>query len=383
MRNTKWSDQDHAFMAEALRLAERGLYTSEPNPRVGCVLVSNGEVVGRGWHQTAGKAHAEVNAIADAGSFARGACAYVTLEPCSHQGKTPPCVNALIEAGVTRVVGAMVDPNPLVSGKGYALLEEAGIAVQWGLLEEQSRALNPGFIKRMSAQRPYVRLKVAMSLDGRTAMASGESQWITGEPARADVQKLRARSSAVLTGLGTVKLDDPGLILREGELHTEYADLAIARQPLRVVLDPQTKLSGQEKLFHLPGRCVYFAGKGAALPRQITDNDSVLVQAMDLDHAQHFDLDQVLCTLAEQGCNEVLVEAGASLLGAFVAQNCWDELVVYMAPKLMGSKARPLLVLPFEEMSDSVALCLAETVMVGDDLRLRYVNRSAKNIGEK
>lgn len=263
--SASFSAADHRCMARALRLAERGLYTTDPNPRVGCVLVRDGHVVGEGWHRRAGEPHAERNALAAAGDAARGATAYVTLEPCSHHGRTPPCTQGLIEAGVARVVAAMSDPNPLVAGDGLAMLHEAGIETQVGLLEADAEVLNPGYLQRMRHGRPYVRCKLAMSLDGRTAMASGESQWITSEAARRDVQLLRARSSAILTGIGTVLADDPSMTVRlpADELFGVDSDDYL-RQPLRVVLDTRLRTPPRARMLNLPGRTLLVCGEGAS-----------------------------------------------------------------------------------------------------------------------
>lgn len=368
------SDQqilDSRMMARALQLAHRGLYTTEPNPRVGCVLVHGGEIVGEGWHARAGEGHAEVNALAQAGKRAHGATAYVTLEPCSHIGKTPPCADALIDAGVTRVVAAMQDPNPLVAGKGLARLEQAGIAVECGLLEVEARALNPGFIKRMQTGMPFVRIKLAMSLDGRTAMANGESQWITGPDARADVQRLRARSGAVISGADAVLLDDSALTVRAAELGLPEAEAAAAaaRQPLRVLVDGRLRVPLENRLFReagpllvacklLRGRVQGYVFAGAEL---LTLPDAA---------QEYVDLKALLLELAKRDCNEVLVESGARLAGAFLNAGLVDELVVYMAPRLLGSRARPLLDLPFDNMAQAMQLDVTDMRVVGRDWRI-------------
>jgi len=377
MTNTKtvWAQQDTAYMAEAIQLAWKGLYTTEPNPRVGCILVKNGKVVGRGWHQKAGEGHAEVNAIKNAGSQAKGSTAYVTLEPCSHFGKTPPCANALIQAGVIRVVSAMKDPNPEVSGSGFGLLQKAGVQVESGLLESQAQALNLGFIKRMNTERPFVRIKMAMSVDGRTAMASGESQWITGPAAREDVQRLRARSSAVISGIGTIICDDAALTVRASELGLDHADEIAKRQPLRVVLDSDAQISGRAKLFASQGPILLVVSSDARVSEVISQYSNVSVFRLPADtkgHVENNSIEVVLAELARRGCNEVLVEAGASLAGSFIRENCWDELVLYIAPKLMGSSARPLANFPMEFMSEAKSLQLKDMRVVGDDIRLTY-----------
>lgn len=359
-----WTEQDYRYMAKALQLAKGGLYSTDPNPRVGCVLTRHGEVVGSGYHVRAGEPHAEVYALQQAGEQARGATAYVTLEPCSHQGRTPPCADALITAGVSKVVVAMQDPNPQVAGNGLRRLSEAGVAVSVGLLAAQAQALNPGFVRRMETGRPWVRVKLAMSLDGRTAMHSGQSQWITGEPARRDVQRLRARSSAILTGIATVLADDPALTVRQ--LDRSPGEVTPLRQPLRVILDSQGRLPEQANVLQQPGRTLWVTRQ----PRLIRGAD--LLQAA-LNEQGRVDLDWLLRHLATQEqCNEVLVEAGAELAGALLAADLVDELVVYMAPTLLGSSARPLLHLPLDEMSQQRRLQLTDLRQLGDDLRLTY-----------
>lgn len=361
---------DQALMARAIRLAERGLYTTEPNPRVGCVLVRDGRIVGEGWHVRAGEGHAEVNALRQAGELARGAAAYVTLEPCSHFGKTPPCADALVAAGVSRVVAAMQDPNPQVAGRGLQRLREAGVEVQCGLLEAEARQLNPGFIKRMQQGLPWVRLKLAMSLDGRTAMASGESQWITGPQARADVQRLRARSGAIISGADSVLLDDSALTVRAAELglEPELAAQIAQRQPLRVLVDGRLRVPLQRRLFREPGpvlvACADTQGRAADYQAQ-----QVELLALSTD-AGRVDLPQLLAELAGRGCNEVLVESGAALAGAFWQAGLVDELVVYMAPRLLGSNARPLLQLPFDAMAQAEDLQIIDLRALGRDWRI-------------
>ena len=372
------SQLDEFYMARALKLAERGLYTTEPNPRVGCVLVRAGEIIGEGWHRKAGEGHAEVEALAAVKGSAEGSTAYVTLEPCSHQGKTGPCCVALVEAGVKRVVAAMLDPNPLVAGRGFRYMEEAGVEVKFGVLESQARALNPGFIKRMETGLPYVRIKLAMSVDGRTAMASGESQWITGPAARSDVQKLRARSSAIVTGIGTVLDDDPSMTVRAEQLaaiseHVSVEEV-VSRQPLRVVLDSDFKTPADAKIVSQPGK-VWVVGAGE-LPLSAIGRAELKQLAND---EGRIDLHELLKSLAENECNEVLVEAGAVLSGAFLQAGLVDELVIYMAPKLLGSSARPLMALPgMEKMADQVELSITETRSVGDDWRINAIVRGSQ-----
>lgn len=366
----EWSAADRSWMSRALMLAERGLYTTEPNPRVGCVLVADGEVVGEGWHVRAGEGHAEVNALAQAGERARGATAYVTLEPCSHFGKTPPCADALIKAGVSRMVAAMQDPNPQVAGNGLQRLREAGIAVECGLLEEQARALNPGFIKRMQQGLPWVRVKLAMSLDGRTAMASGESKWITGPAARADVQRLRARSGAVVSGADSVLLDDSALTVRASELGlpSDEAAAAAERQPLRVLVDSLRRVPLEQRFFREAGPSLVISTSAEQAADDYLAAGSELLAVPGADGK--VDLQAVLQTLAARGCNEVLVEAGAGLSGAFWRAGLVDELIVYMAPRLLGSQARPLMQLPFESMSEAMDVAITDMRAIGQDWRI-------------
>ncbi|MEJ6654920.1 MAG: bifunctional diaminohydroxyphosphoribosylaminopyrimidine deaminase/5-amino-6-(5-phosphoribosylamino)uracil reductase RibD [Pseudomonas sp.] len=361
---------DRRLMARAIQLAAKGIYTTEPNPRVGCVLARDGEIVGEGWHVRAGEGHAEVNALAQAGERACGATAYVTLEPCSHFGKTPPCADALINAGVSRVVAAMQDPNPQVAGQGLARLRAAGIEVDCGLLESDARDLNPGFIKRMQQGLPWVRLKLAMSLDGRTAMASGESQWITGPQARADVQRLRARSGAVISGADSVLLDDSALTVRAVELglDAELAQAAAARQPLRVLVDGRLRVPLQQRLFREAGPVLV----ACTDPQQrAADYLAQQIELLTLPGAEgKVDLAALLRELAQRGCNEVLVESGAGLAGAFWRAGLVDELIVYMAPRLLGSRARPLLELPFDEMAEAMDLDVTDMRVIGGDWRI-------------
>ncbi len=362
---------DYAYMARAIRLAERGLYTTHPNPRVGCVLVRDGKIVGEGFHRCAGEPHAERNALAEAGERGRGATAYVTLEPCCHHGRTPPCSDGLIEAGVARVVVAMTDPNPRVSGEGIAQLEAAGIRVDQGLMRDQALALNPGFIARMTRGRPFVRCKLAMSLDGRTAMASGESKWITGAAARQDVQRLRARSDAIVTGIGTVLADDPSMNVRlEAAELPGVASADYLLQPLRVILDPDLQISPAARVLNLPGTTlVATASEDEARRQPLLAVGAELVQLPR--QGMGIDLDRLMETLARRGVNEVLIESGPTLAGASVAAGVVDELVIYVAPVLMGSDARGLLNLPaLTQMKDRIALEILDLRMVGADLRI-------------
>ncbi|SCZ55024.1 bifunctional diaminohydroxyphosphoribosylaminopyrimidine deaminase/5-amino-6-(5-phosphoribosylamino)uracil reductase RibD [Thiohalomonas denitrificans] len=356
-----FTTDDHRHMARAIELAGRGLCTTDPNPRVGCVLVRDGRVVGEGWHEIAGGPHAEVVALRSAGEAARGATAYVTLEPCSHHGKTGPCSDALIEAGVSRVVSAMQDPNPRVAGEGLERLHGQGVDVAVGLMQPQAEALNPGFVMRMRNGRPFVRGKLAMSLDGRTAMASGESLWITGEAARRDVQRLRARSSAVVSGIGTVLSDDPSLNVRlEGQ----------ERQPLRVVLDPRLSMPETAKMLTLPGKTLVVTAASPDDAWERLEARGAEVVALP-DGPDRIDLPAMLRLLAEREINEVLLETGAILSGAMLRAGFIDELVVYMAPRLMGDSARGLFRLPgLDAMADTLDLEIDDIRAVGRDWRI-------------
>ena len=361
-------DCDQQYMRRAIELAYRGLYTTAPNPRVGCVLVRDGVVIGEGWYIRAGEGHAEVNAL-KAAVDASGATAYVTLEPCSHHGKTPPCCQGLINAGVARVVVGMEDPNPLVAGRGNQALRDAGIAVTVGVLEDEAKAINPGFIKRMVAGLPLVRCKLAMSLDGRTAMASGESQWITGPGARADVQRLRARSCAVLSGVDTVIDDDAALTVRAEQLAMANAEQITRRQPLRVVLDSSLRLPPSAKLLQQSGPVLIVAAQADAARQQALEQAGAEVIYLPANDGK-VDLPAVLKLLAERQCNEVLVEAGATLAGSFMQAGLIDELTVYMAPTLLGSDARPLLNLPLETMAQQQRLQITAITPVAEDWRI-------------
>ncbi|MFZ0256897.1 MAG: bifunctional diaminohydroxyphosphoribosylaminopyrimidine deaminase/5-amino-6-(5-phosphoribosylamino)uracil reductase RibD [Gammaproteobacteria bacterium] len=360
------ANEDRRHMARALELAKKGLYTTDPNPRVGCVLVRDTHVLGEGWHEYAGGPHAEINALARAGESAHGATAYVTLEPCCHQGLTGPCTEALIRAGVRRVVAAMVDPNPQVAGQGLRALEAGGIVVECGLLEREARKLNVGFVSRMQRGRPFVRCKLAMSLDGRTAMATGESQWITGAPARQDVQRLRARSSAILTGIGTVLADDPSLNVRWQELDESSPPL---RQPLRIVLDPQLQISPRAKLLQLPGRTLIVTTSDSAQRRiELLAAGAEIVSLPGTPDA--IDLSALMSLLADRAANEVLLESGATLSGAMLRAGLIDELVIYAAPLLLGSGARGLFQLPeLRRMEQRIALKINDIRAVGKDWR--------------
>jgi len=367
---------DHAWMARALQLARKGLYSTHPNPRVGCIIVRDGERVGEGWHVRAGEPHAEVHALRQAGDRARGATAYVTLEPCSHHGRTPPCAEALVKAGVARVVAAMRDPNPLVVGRGLERLRSVGIEVASGVLEGEARELNIGFVKRMEHGLPYLRAKLAMSLDGRTAMANGESQWITGPAARAEVQRLRARSSAVLTGADTVLMDDARLTVRAAELglDAEQTDLALQRPPLRVLVDGRQRVPLDAPFFQAGPVLVTSASSARAETYRAAGHE-----LLALANAEgRVDLPALLAALAERGANEVLLEAGPRLAGAFAALGLIDEYQIFVAAKFLGSSARPLLDLPLERMSEARELKILDIRAVGDDWKICAVPSAAQ-----
>jgi diaminohydroxyphosphoribosylaminopyrimidine deaminase/5-amino-6-(5-phosphoribosylamino)uracil reductase len=356
-----FSAVDHEHMARAIQLAARGMNTTDPNPRVGCVIVKDKRVIGEGWHVRAGEAHAEVHALQQAGAEAKGATVYVSLEPCCHHGRTPPCSDALIAAQVERVVVAMQDPNPQVAGNGMRQLQEAGLQVELGLLEAQAKALNPGFIQRMQMRRPFVRNKLAMSLDGRTAMADGESKWITGEAARQDVQRLRARSSAIMTGVGTVLADDPALTVRLPD--TE-------RQPLRVIIDTNLSTPLTARVLNEPGQTLIMtANADLDMHESLREAGAEVLQVGN--EGQAIDLRMALEKLAERKINEVLLETGATLSGAMLEAQLIDEMVIYMAPLLMGDVARGLYHLPhLQRMADRIELDIRDVRTVGKDLRI-------------
>ena len=403
------SERDFEYLRESVTLAERGLFTTTPNPRVGCVIVRRGRVLGRGWHAWHGEAHAEIDAIRDAGGDVAGATVYVSLEPCTVHGNTPPCADALIAAGVQRVLAAARDPDPRVNGRGLQRLRAAGIETEIAELPE-ALLLNAGHRRRMTAGRPLIRIKTAASLDGRTAMASGESQWITGAAARRDVQYWRARSCALVTGIGTVLADDPRLTVRD----ESYAVGGRLRPPLRVILDSRMRTSPEARLFsedgpvliahagseslaargegaaphpshagHRPGRGEYTASPGKRGRAGWTGGELQAESGCGLlEHPQaefvqcgagRVNLRDLMSLLAGRGCNEVLVEAGPTLSGALIGEELWDELVLYLAPRLLGSTARPLIHREIERLGDAVSGRIEECVRVGEDLRLRLV----------
>ena len=353
-------DTAHTFyMQRAIALAKQGLYSTRPNPSVGCVLVNHPQIVGEGYTAPYGGSHAEVYALRQAGTQARGATAYVTLEPCAHYGQTPPCANALVNAGVSRVVMASLDPNPLVAGKGQSILQAAGIDTVVGVLEQQARALNKGFLQVMAGGRPYVRLKMAASLDGRTAMASGESKWITGAEARLDVQHWRALSGAVITGINTVLADDPALTVRQlpDDYSGENHPIEKVAQPLRVVLDRQSRFPVQAQLLNQPEKLLLVG----------TQPDI----AKSVEHWPDMPLPHLLNELKiRKQIYDVLVEAGPTLAAEFLRQGLVDELIIYLAPTLLGSNARPMFNLSLSQMSEQYRLQLCEMQQVGVDIRL-------------
>ncbi len=352
---------DHQFMAHALRLAEQGLFSTMPNPRVGCVIVKENKIVGEGAHLKVGEPHAEVFAIRQAGEQAMGATAYVTLEPCNHAGRTPPCSQAIINAGITKVIFAMQDPNPQVSGSGLAHLQSHQIEVAMGLMEAQALALNPGFISRMTRNMPFVRSKIAASLDGKTALKNGESKWITGEAARLDVQHWRARSCAILTGAGTVLADNPSMTVRE---------LSINRQPLKVIVDSQLQTPVNANILQGGNVLIAFAGDSQNNAKQLLKTGAELLCIPNDDGK--LCLKTLLSHLASQQINEVQCEGGEGLNGALMAQNLIDELIIYYAPKLMGGTAKGMFAMPeFTSMNQAIALDILDVRQIGADIRLR------------
>ncbi len=359
---TTFTPADSAHMARALQLAARGLYSAHPNPMVGCVVVAGDEVVGEGWHERAGEEHAEINALREAGARAAGATVYVSLEPCAHHGKTPPCAEALVEAGVARVVAAMEDPYSEVAGRGLEYLRNAGIETAVGLMESAATALNEGFVSRVKHGRPFVRMKVATSIDGATAMDSGESQWITGTAARRDVQKLRARSGAVMTGIGTVLADDPSLTVRDEGIDTHGV------QPLRVVLDTHLRMPLAATMLTLPGETLVCCVAGSD-PTQLKKAGAEVIEFGG--HGGVVNVFEVLAALTERGVNDVLVEAGPRVTGYLVQKDLVDELVIYQAPHIMGSNTREMFDTPeWKVLGDHKSLEIVDVRRVGHDMRI-------------
>ncbi len=354
-------NDDYQFMARALRLARRGMYTTTPNPRVGCVIVGNGRVVAEGWHEKAGSAHAEAAALGHAGDAARNATVYVSLEPCSHQGRTPPCADALIRAGVGRVVVAMHDPNPMVSGAGIQRLRDAGIPVECGVLEAQARELNVGYVSRMTRGKPWMRVKIASGLDGKTALENGASQWITSAPARRDAHRWRARSCAIMTGIGTLTEDDPRLTVRE---------VQTPRQPLRIVVDSRLRVVPGSKIFAGGSVLIATASSDEAKIARLTALGAEVLVLPD-QHGK-VDLQRLVAELASRGINEVLVEAGINLHTALLRAGAVDELLLYYAPKLLGARGRGMFDLGgLTNMDEVPELDVTELRQIGPDIRLR------------
>lgn len=364
--------QDEYYMARALKLAQRGRFTTHPNPNVGCVIVKDGEIVGEGYHQRAGEPHAEVHALRMASEKAKGATAYVTLEPCSHHGRTPPCCDALIAAGVARVVAAMQDPNPQVAGRGLYRLQQAGIDVSHGLMMSEAEQLNKGFLKRMRTGFPYIQLKLGASLDGRTAMASGESQWITSPQARRDVQRLRAQSHAILTSSATVLADDPALTVRWSELDEQTQGLypqQNLRQPVRIVIDSQNRVTPEHRIVQQPGETWF-----ARTQEDSREWPETVRTLLIPEHKGHLDLVVLMMQLGKQQINSIWVEAGPTLAGALLQAGLVDELIVYIAPKLLGNDARGLCTLPgLEKLADAPQFKFKEIRHVGPDVCLHLV----------
>jgi len=386
---------DATFMARAIQLAKKGHYTTSPNPRVGCVLVNyhhgEGLIIGEGFHQRAGEGHAEVNAIAAAKKYypelLKGATAFVTLEPCSHFGRTPPCAQGLIEVGVARVVAAMVDPNPQVSGNGLAMLEQAGITVEHGVLEAEANALNPGFIKRMQHNLPYVRCKLAASLDGKTAMQSGESKWITSSDARADVQRLRAQSCAIISGADSILTDNAKMTVRWAELGALKSNYpqAEVRQPVRVVIDSKRRLTPELAFFSESSNVILVRANDASNASENLSGSSLenlpswphFVEQVSLPTVTNTQGEEKICLtallelLAQRGFNELLIESGAKLAGAFIEQDLVDELILYQAPTLMGGDGKSLVEMPaVTALVQAKKLAISDIRMVGSDIRL-------------
>ena len=364
---TTFTAQDEMYMARAIELAKKGRFTTTPNPNVGCVLVKDNHIIGEGFHQLAGQGHAEANALAVAGENAKGATAYVTLEPCSHYGRTPPCAEGLKAAGVVKVIAAMVDTNPQVAGKGLKILSDAGIEVAFGLLEPQARALNLGFFKRMEQGLPYVTCKMAASIDGKTALKNGQSKWITGSAARQDVQLHRAQSCAILTGADTVITDDAKLNVRLSELPQALPTELPLRQPVRVIIDSQNRLTPELAVFNIESEIIIFTtkvDKSTQWPH--------FVRHIEVPQQNNkVNLTSVLAHLAKLQFNHVYLEAGATLAGKMTELNLIDEYIFYLAPKLMGCDAKSLVnFAPLTDMQNTVNLTFKECVKIGDDLRI-------------
>jgi len=352
---------DYECMAKALQLARKGLATTHPNPRVGCVIARDGQVVGTGWHEKAGEPHAEVFALRGAGEKAAGSTVYVTLEPCSHAGRTPPCVDALVKAKVARVVLAAKDPNPSVNGNGIRLLQQAGIEVLSGLMEKQAEELNAGFMKRMREGRPWVRVKLAQSMDGHVALANGSSQWISGDESRADVQRWRARSDGILTGIGTVLADDPSLNVRDWE---------VERQPARIVIDSHWRTPREARLLGLPGRVLIAGLQDRPVPDALQDTGAGFLRVPAFEG--RVDMRVVLRELGLREFNEIQVEAGATLCGTLLQRGLADELLIYQAPAILGGTAMSPFAWPrLDNMDDRVHLEWVDSRRIGRDLRLR------------
>ncbi len=364
-----FTTQDHLMMQKAILLAKQGIYTTAPNPNVGCVLVKNGKIIGEGAHLKAGEPHAEVHALRQAGKEAQGATAYVTLEPCSHYGRTPPCAEGLIKAGVKKVICAMVDPNPQVAGRGLAMLNEAGIETASGLLEADARALNPPFLTRMETGKPFVQLKMAASLDGKTALKNGVSQWITSKEARQDVQRYRAQSGAILSTAKTVIDDDASLNVRWSDLppsiQENYQQAAI-RQPMRFILDRQHALTSDLKLFQASGEVVTISSQNI---HPIVTSENHIQCCVDDDQ---LNLKEVVNKISRDfNVNHIWVEAGATLAASMIKENLVDELIIYLAPKLMGADGRSIInLIGLETMSEAIDLDIKDIRMVGKDIRI-------------
>jgi len=379
-----WTASDYQHMSRALQIARRGLYSTDPNPRVGCVIVKDNSVLAEGWHQKAGHPHAEIEALKNASenntsADVSGATCYVSLEPCAHHGRTPPCTESLIKAGIKRVVAATIDPNPLVAGKGLQQLNEANIETESGLMEAQARELNPGFEMRMREGRPFVRCKLAMSLDGKTALANGESQWISSDESRMDVQRLRARSSAVMTGVGTVIADDPSMNVRSIEAFQSTGGEwpKHGRQPLRVILDSGLEIAPDAKILGLPGDVTIFNASNNEDKKKQLANLGVELVSVEAKRGPAF-LEFALRFLArEKEINEILLEAGSSLSGEMIQAGFIDELILYLAPTLLGQDAKALFQLPLlEDMSDRLSLNFSDIRTIGKDIRIRAtINR--------